>query len=201
MNTYLLPLIFFTQLAVAEVNTCKAPDGTRYFTDGTCPSGYALSETRKTDRELAKERYQAKQEKELGEWKTQQEVTRQQASGDESERRRKEFIASLRKGEAMDEELKRWREYKDVNSALVRSGKGIRAVDSYLRGALKDPYSLQIIDCSPVMTNGVLYKARCKYRAKNSFGGYVVSNQVFHMYVSGEVEKVTDYTGKALAFE
>ena len=189
MKTYLLPLIFFTQLAAAGINTCKAPDGTRYFTDEPCPSGYALSETRKTDRERTEERREA--------WRAQKESVRKQAAADESERQRKLIEKSIK----MEQELKSWHEYRDSNRALALSGKGIRAVDNYLNEVLKDPDSLQIIDCSPVMTNGVLYKARCKYRAKNSFGGYVVSNQVFHMYVNGEVEKVTDYTGKALAFE
>lgn len=68
---------------------------------------------------------------------------------------------------------------KPENSAWDGS---VHTVKRYLKDNLKDPDSVQYIEWSPVSMlehKGENYWAvRVKYRAKNSFGGYVVSNQM-----------------------
>lgn len=55
-------------------------------------------------------------------------------------------------------------------------------VRTHLRETLKDPTSYQDIEWSPswVNSNGQYY-IRHKYRAKNSFGGYVVEEKIFYL--------------------
>lgn len=67
-------------------------------------------------------------------------------------------------------------------------------VEKYLKKNLKDPKSYEGIEWSKVVktkTGG--YMVRHKYRAKNSFGGYVISNQVFILDADGHVIQVMDY--------
>lgn len=77
----------------------------------------------------------------------------------------------------------------------------IPAIEKYLQRHLKDPESLRFNECSKVYTDGAHFKALCEYRAKNSFGGYVVAAEVFHMYGDGDVYKVAPYTGKPIPLE
>lgn len=65
-------------------------------------------------------------------------------------------------------------------------------VELYLEKNLKDPNSLDAIDWSLVQKTDVpgapyKYIVRCKYRAKNSFGGYVIEDQAFYLDAQGEV--------------
>ncbi len=61
---------------------------------------------------------------------------------------------------------------------------------------LKDPRSYESIEWSPVHPNeingNVGYWVRHKFRAKNSFGGYVVENKIFHLDREGNVIGVDD---------
>lgn len=68
----------------------------------------------------------------------------------------------------------------------------VRQVEKYLKNTLKDPKSYESIEWSEVQKDGSNYKVRHKYRAKNSFGGYVVSNQIFVINRQGEVVNVID---------
>lgn len=68
----------------------------------------------------------------------------------------------------------------------------VRQVEKYLKNALKDPKSYESIEWSEVQKDGSNYKVRHKYRAKNSFGGYVISNQIFILNRQGEVINVID---------
>lgn len=72
----------------------------------------------------------------------------------------------------------------------------VEPVMRYLRENLKDPKSLDVAEWSPVSTitlGGEPYWAvRCKYRAKNSFGGYVIENKVF-LIRQNTVVRVVDY--------
>lgn len=68
----------------------------------------------------------------------------------------------------------------------------VRQVEKYLKNSLKDPKSYESIEWSEVQKDGSNYKVRHKYRAKNSFGGYVVSNQIFVLNRQGEVINVID---------
>jgi hypothetical protein len=67
-------------------------------------------------------------------------------------------------------------------------------VEQYLKRNLKDPDSYQGIEWSVVETlPDRRMRVRHKYRAKNSFGGYVVEQKVFVYDSSGVVHSATDY--------
>ena len=67
-------------------------------------------------------------------------------------------------------------------------------VRTYLQSTLKDPSSYQDIEWSPSGLNSDgQYYIRHKYRAKNSFGGYVVEEKIFYLDKSYKVVKSHDY--------
>lgn len=66
-------------------------------------------------------------------------------------------------------------------------------VEHFLERNLKDPDSFEAIEWSPVIDNGNGYAVRCRYRAKNSFGGYNIEEQLFVMNKQGDVISVTDW--------
>ena len=67
-------------------------------------------------------------------------------------------------------------------------------VKSYLRETLKDPGSYKEIEWSPSGINSAgQYYIRHKYRAKNSFGGYVVEEKIFYLNQSYKVIQTQDY--------
>lgn len=61
----------------------------------------------------------------------------------------------------------------------------VRPVTKYLETHLKDPNSVEYIGWSPVHLCHVegkpFWRVRAKYRAKNSFGGYVIEEKLFYM--------------------
>jgi hypothetical protein len=67
-------------------------------------------------------------------------------------------------------------------------------VKQYLKKNLKDPDSYEGIEWSPVqkLSDGT-FSVRHKYRAKNSFGGFVVENQVFVYDAQGNVLSAKDW--------
>jgi RNA polymerase subunit RPABC4/transcription elongation factor Spt4 len=69
----------------------------------------------------------------------------------------------------------------------------VEQVKSWLQENLKDPDSLQFIEWSPVQKiyDG-RFMVRVKYRAKNSFGGYVIENKIFSLDSSGNLVNVSD---------
>ena len=77
-----------------------------------------------------------------------------------------------------------------VNSSWDGS---VRQVNDYLQGVLKDPSSFEAIEWSKVVKKDGVFAVRCKYRAKNSFGGYVIEEKLFIMDGSGRVTSVVDY--------
>lgn len=66
-------------------------------------------------------------------------------------------------------------------------------VEHFLERNLKDPDSFEAIEWSPVISNGDGYAVRCRYRAKNSFGGYNIEEQLFEMNKQGDVISVIDW--------
>ncbi len=66
-------------------------------------------------------------------------------------------------------------------------------VERYLKRYLKEPDSFQAIEWSPVQETDTGYIVRCKYRAKNSFGGYVIENQIFTLNRNGNVLSVIEF--------
>lgn len=66
----------------------------------------------------------------------------------------------------------------------------VRHVEVYLKNTLKDPKSYESIEWSKVIETETGYVVWHKYRAKNSFGGYVIENQKFYLDFKGNVIKV-----------
>jgi len=69
----------------------------------------------------------------------------------------------------------------------------VRQVERFLKTNLKDPDSFEAIEWSPVnkQSDGS-FMVRCKYRAKNSFGGYIIENQIFYLDSRGNVTNYID---------
>jgi hypothetical protein len=60
-------------------------------------------------------------------------------------------------------------------------------VEDYLKKNLKDPKSYESIEWSKVIEDGDKYRVLHKYRAKNSFGGYVIEECIFTLDEDGNV--------------
>jgi hypothetical protein len=79
-----------------------------------------------------------------------------------------------------------------INSAWDGS---VKEVKDYLNVVLKDPGSVEYSEWSNVVQGDYkgqkCWQAKCTYRAKNSFGGYVLSNQVFYI-LSGQIIGYSD---------
>ena len=82
-----------------------------------------------------------------------------------------------------------------ISSVEVKNNKwngGVKQVENYLERTLRDPDSYESIEWSEVKEKSDGYYVRHKYRAKNGFGGYVVTNQLFHLDFNGNVVDVKD---------
>ena len=66
----------------------------------------------------------------------------------------------------------------------------VSQVKDYLRKNLKDPKSYESIEWSKVKEEPDGYSVYHKYRAKNSFGGYVIEAQIFYLDYGGNVIRV-----------
>jgi hypothetical protein len=64
-------------------------------------------------------------------------------------------------------------------------------VERALKSALKDPDSYQHMETVGPVADGAYWKVRTRYRAKNSFGGYVIETKTFFIQ-QGRVVKVED---------
>ncbi len=64
---------------------------------------------------------------------------------------------------------------------------GVYQVERYLKDNLKDPDSYESITWYNVITIGTGFRVMHKYRAKNSFGGYAISQKVFTLDSKGSV--------------
>jgi hypothetical protein len=69
----------------------------------------------------------------------------------------------------------------------------VSQVKDYLEKNLKDPKSYESIEWSEVQKVGENYRVTHKYRAKNSYGGYAIENQVFTINNNGEIINVQDF--------
>lgn len=76
------------------------------------------------------------------------------------------------------------------NSSLDGS---VSQVVKYLKNNLKDPNSYESIEWGNVTETDNGYIVRHKYRAKNSFGGYVIEHQIFHIDWQGNITSVSSY--------
>jgi len=68
----------------------------------------------------------------------------------------------------------------------------VRQVKDWMEKNLKDPDSVEYIEWSPVQKMADRFVVRCKYRAKNSFGGFVIENKLFKMDLNGNIFDVQD---------
>ena len=87
------------------------------------------------------------------------------------------------------EKVKPRKKVKVENSSWDAS---VSQVKSYLKNTLKDPKSVEYIEWSKVVETYNGYQVRCKYRAKNSLGGYVLKNQIFFLDFNGNVIKTSN---------
>lgn len=70
----------------------------------------------------------------------------------------------------------------------------VHAVERYLKADfLKDPDSFQAIEWGKVVKGCGTYAVALKYRARNSFGGYVVETRIFSLDADGVVTGSTPY--------
>jgi len=79
---------------------------------------------------------------------------------------------------------------KQPSEAVVNSpwDGSVWQVERYLKKRLKDPESFEAVEWSQVAkTSSGAYKVRCVYRAKNSFGGYVVEQILVDLDRDGNV--------------
>jgi hypothetical protein len=78
----------------------------------------------------------------------------------------------------------------------------VSPVKYWLREHLKDPDSVQYIDWSNVKTlDDGQHAVLVKYRAKNSFGGYVIEQRLFVLDSKGVVAKVVDASTKRVVYK
>ena len=83
----------------------------------------------------------------------------------------------------------------EESSVEVKNNKwngGVKQVEDYLERTLREPDSYESIEWSEVKRKDDGYYVRHKYRAKNGFGGYVITNQLFHLDFNGNVVDVKD---------
>lgn len=79
---------------------------------------------------------------------------------------------------------------KDVKVENSSWDGSVYQVKEYLKRELKDPDSYESIEWTDVQNTDDGYTVRHKYRAKNSFGGYVIENQTFFLDYGGNVTNV-----------
>lgn len=70
---------------------------------------------------------------------------------------------------------------------------GVYQVKDYLKKTLKDPDSYQSIEWYKVIKTSTGYKVLHKYRARNSFGGYMIETIEFILDSSGNVTSAREY--------
>lgn len=69
----------------------------------------------------------------------------------------------------------------------------VRQAEQHIKGQLKDPASYEAIEWSKVVKIPAGYAVRVKYRAKNSFGGYVIEQKMVTLDVAGNVTGIANY--------
>ena len=69
----------------------------------------------------------------------------------------------------------------------------VSQVKKYLKSSLIDPDSYKSVEWGNVVKTNNGYMVRHKYKAKNSFGGYVMENNVFYLDFSGNVTSVAPF--------
>ncbi len=73
--------------------------------------------------------------------------------------------------------------------AVVQNGwdGSIYQVERWLKQNANDPHSLEFIEWSNLKKSDLGYAVRCKYRAKNGLGAFVIENKLFYLNFAGDV--------------
>jgi hypothetical protein len=76
----------------------------------------------------------------------------------------------------------------------VENGRGgaVSQVQEYLKATANDADSIKYLEWSRVEKTRHGYSVRCKFRAKNAFGAYILHNKVFEMTDTGAVFQMRD---------
>ena len=87
------------------------------------------------------------------------------------------------------EKVKKKIEYEENLPKITNSSwdGSVWQVKKYLKEKLKDPDSYESIEWGTVIEKNDVYQVRHKYRAKNSFGGYVIEECLFTLDKEGNV--------------
>lgn len=90
------------------------------------------------------------------------------------------------------EEIRKGVERKENGTKIENSSwdGSVPQIKKYLKKNLKDPDSYESIEWGKVIETNKGYTVRHKYRAKNSFGGYGVENQIFYLDEKGNITNV-----------
>ena len=110
--------------------------------------------------------------------------------GEEMERRRQ------LKAQAADQEVACRDKFKGKIEVQNNpwNGGAVHAVEQYLkRDYLKDPDSFQAVEWGTVLKGCGNYVVSLKFRARNSFGGYVVETRIFTLDADGKVTGSAPY--------
>ncbi len=99
------------------------------------------------------------------------------------------FKENVKRALDIHEEVKQKME-RERNQAKIQNSawdNSVYQVEKYLKQNLKAPDSYESIEWSSVVEKDGNYQVRHKYRARNSFGGYVIENCIFILNKEGEV--------------
>lgn len=154
----------------AQMYKCSDASGNVSYQGQPCDAEQTMEWQRETDKQRAiRERQEAIAAKE----------NKARASNAEPSFAQKE--AQLRS----KEELARW-------SAAEPTDEMLQSLDTYLHTHLKDPDSLKDLEWVETVTSGFTYKSHIRFRAANSFGGYVLNEKLIRFNDASEVVEFVD---------
>lgn len=187
--------------AQAGVYKCQDENGKLSFSDKPCPSDESLVEHRMSEQEKARIRAEERRKAVEAERRAKAEQYKAEQAELERQKQALQQEALIQEAEAIQRELSKWSHAADTAKVANSGWDGyVYQVEMYLEKVLKDPDSFEAIEWGPVWTkSGQEYRVRCQYRVKNSFGGYVIADQVFFMNSQGKVFNSVEYTGKHIA--
>lgn len=111
--------------------------------------------------------------------------------GEEMERRRKTKEAATAQTAAKQRACEE--NFVGKASLAVAYDGAIPGVERYIKRSLKDPDSMQIIEWGRPAKDCAGYTTTVKFRAKNSYGGYVVETHIVTLDPSGAVTMSMKY--------
>jgi hypothetical protein len=134
----------------------------------------------------AAETLRAEQERQL-QVRAEQERLRREAQAQEEQRRRDEVAREQQKAREEADRVAQRRGPKPENSQFDNS---VACVKDYLNGILNDAESVKYVEWSRAIEHEGYWAVRCKFRAKNRLGAYILTNWLFLIQGSKVVEHV-----------